>query len=461
VQATPPKSETSNAQRRSPSLLRIAREVRAKGALQFFMDQWRAQGDLPELRMGRARLFLVIHPEHVRHVLVAARDGFDKGKTWESTRQLLLGDGLIASHGAQWKRQRRMMSGFFTPRSVEQYYSVTLEAAETLAKRWDEIARTGQPVDMIEEMSQVTAWIILRSMFGTDVSEDRLRGIQGDVEDWIRFVNDREMQAVKPPLWVPMPSHRRYRRVRATVHGLIDEIIAARRAQPRSSWPDDLLSKMMSARDEDTGEEMSDELVRDESIGIFVAGHETTARTLAFWWYALSENPEVAASLQPELDSVLPRDESPTLAHLERLSYTERTLQEVLRLYPPAPAFPRDPLSDQVLDGVRLSPGSFLLVFPYATHRHPDFWEDPERFDPDRFLPEREASRHPFAYYPFGAGKRICLGNSFAMLEARIITALLARRFSARLVPGHVPQIEMRGTLMVRNGLPMQITRRG
>jgi cytochrome P450 len=168
----------------------------------------------------------------------------------------------------------------------------------------------------------------------------------------------------------------------------------------------------------------------------------------------------VSARLQSELDAVLPRDQSPTPEHLDRLPYMDRSIQEVLRLYPPAPAFPRDPVTDQVLGDRPVPAGAFLLVFPYATHRHPEFWDEPDRFDPDRFLPEREAERHAYAYYPFGAGHRICLGNSFALLEARILTALLARRFSARLVPGHRPRIEARGTLMVRNGLPMQIQRR-
>ena len=147
--------------------------------------------------------------------------------------------------------------------------------------------------------------------------------------------------------------------------------------------------------------------------------------------------------------------------HLKRLPYVTRVIQEALRLYPPSPMQPRDTIGEQTLGGVQFSPGSILLVFPYATHhRHPDFWEQPERFDPDRFEPEREQARHPFAYYPFGGGPRICLGNSFAMLEAQIFTALLARRYQLRLVPGHRPEIEMAGTLGIRNGLPMHVTRR-
>jgi cytochrome P450 len=180
----------------------------------------------------------------------------------------------------------------------------------------------------------------------------------------------------------------------------------------------------------------------------------------SFLWYCLHDNPAIAARLHAELDAVLPRDQAVALEHLKRLPYATRVIQEVLRLYPPSPLMPRDVVGEQTLGGVCLPPGTTVLLFPYATHRHPDFWENPARFDPDRFLPEREAARHPFAYYPFGGGQRVCLGNSFAMLEAQIFTASIARRYQLRLVPGHRPEIEAAGTLGIRNGLPMRVARR-
>jgi cytochrome P450 len=445
---------------RTPGMLEVALKMRNNGRLQFLMDLWRTEGDLPRLRLGSVNLFIVIHPEHVRHISITARQTFDKLHAYDESRELLLGDGLIASTGQLWKRQRRLMSSFFSPRNVEQYYSVFVGAAETAAQRWEAIARTGHAVDMIDEMMMVTASIILRSMFGTDIGDERLNALKGDVESLIGFVTNRGYAPVKPPMWLPLPSHRRYEAARARVYGLMHELIARRRAQPEASWPDDLLSKMMLARDEETGEAMTDLLVRDESLGIFIAGHETTARTVSFLFYALHENPHVEARMHAELDAVLPRDASPTLEHLKRLPYTLQVIKEVLRLYPPAPAYARDSAVEQVMDGVSVPAGAHMVMFPYATHRHPDFWEDPERFDPDRWLPEREAARHPYAYHPFAAGHRICLGNSFAMLEAHIITALLVRRFSARLVAGHRPQIESAGTLIVRNGLPMVLTPR-
>jgi len=445
---------------RTPSTLQLALQIRSKGWLQFLMDLWRTHGDLPRLRLGGASLCLVIHPEHVRHISITARQSFEKLHSYDGSRALLLGDGLIASTGELWKRQRRLMSSFFSPRSIEQYYPVFRAAAETTARRWEPIAAAGKPIDMIEEMMLVTAWIIVQSMFGTDVADERLSTLQGDVEGLIGFVTRRSYAVLKPPMWLPLPRHRRYRAARARVHALIQELLARRRNQPQASWPDDLLSKLMLARDEETGEAMTDALVRDESIGIFIAGHETTARTMSFLWYALHENPHVQARMHAELDAVLPRDEAPTLEQLKRLPYTLQVIKEVLRLYPPAPAYVRDAAADHVMDGVRIAAGTHMLMFPYATHRHPDFWEEPERFDPDRWRPEREAARHPYAYHPFAAGHRICLGNNFALLEAHVLAALLVRRFSARMVAGHRPQLECAGTLIVRNGLPMVITAR-
>jgi len=177
-------------------------------------------------------------------------------------------------------------------------------------------------------------------------------------------------------------------------------------------------------------------------------------------WLSLHENPDVEARLHAELDAVLPRDEAPTLEHLKRLPYTLQVIKEVLRLYPPAPAYARDTAVEHTMDGVRVPAGTLMLLFPYATHRHPDFWEEPERFDPDRFLPEREAARHPYAYHPFAAGQRVCIGNNFSLLESHILLSLLAREYAPRLAPGFTPRFIMGGTLSTANGFPMILERR-
>jgi cytochrome P450 len=243
------------------------------------------------------------------------------------------------------------------------------------------------------------------------------------------------------------------------VHGLISALIAERRATDESQWPDDLLARLMRARDEETGEAMSAGLLRDESITTFFAGHETTARTMTFTWYALAANPAVAAKLHAELDRVL-GGRVPTTDDLRQLPYTLQVVKEVLRLYPAAPFYVRDAVGADELGGFAVPAGAAVMLSPYYTHRHPQFWTDPETFDPDRWTREREAERHSHAYHPFAAGPRICIGNNFSLLESHLLLAILAQRFAPRLRPGFVPRWWMRGTLGLKDGLPMVLAAR-
>ncbi len=444
--------------RRSRAIVDIALEFRRKGLLDFFMDAWRQFGDLAHIQIGPGHLFLVTHPDTVRHVSVTNGDNYDKLDSYDPVRELLLGDGLVTSTGELWRRQRRLMAPFFTPRGVLEYDPIIVDEAASFLERWERLAATGEPVEMVGEMMFITAAIILRAMFSTDV-DARILSIKDDVETMIRFVARREMLPFQAPLWLPTPTNRRYVAARNRVHAFIADVIARRRALPADEWPDDLLNKLMSAVDDETGETMSDRLLRDEAITIFFAGHETTARTLTFLWCALDRHPKVATRLHAELDAILD-DGPPTPVQLRRLPYALQTIKETIRLYPPAPIYVRDAVSDDVIGDVIVPAGARMMLFPYASHRDPAFWPDPERFDPDRWLPEVEAARNPYAYHPFAAGKRICIGNHFSLFEAHIITAMLARRFAPRLLPGHSPQIEMAGTLNVRNGLPMIIAHR-
>ncbi|HSG16420.1 MAG TPA: cytochrome P450, partial [Anaerolineae bacterium] len=436
----------------------IAYEMQRKGLLGFFMNAWQQYGDLARIQIRSEVMFLVTHPDDVRTVNVTKRKNYDKLQSYDVVRELLLGDGLLTSTGDLWRRQRQLMAPFFTPKAVTDYYPVILADGQTLIERWDRLAASGETVEIIDEMMLATASIILRSMFSME-SDARMLQIKDAVETMIAFVSTREMIPLSPPLWLPTPANNRYRRARELVHTYIEGLIAHRRAMPEDAWPDDLLSKLMLARDEETGQAMPDDLLRDEAITIFFAGHETTARTLTFLWYALSQNPEVEKHLHEEIDAVIGRS-LPTLDDLKQLDYTLRVIKETLRLYPPAPIYVRDTIADDEISGRPIPAGARMMLFPYATHRHPDFWTEPERFDPDRWRPDQEAARHPYAYHPFAAGQRICIGNNFSLFESQVLVAMLAGRYALRMLPGHQPQIGMAGTLVSRNGLPMTINGR-
>ncbi|HEU4326752.1 MAG TPA: cytochrome P450 [Roseiflexaceae bacterium] len=444
--------------RRSRFALDIALEIKQRGTLDFFEALWHRHGDQARLQIGPQTMALVVHPDHVRQIAVERRDHYGKQASYNNVRTLLLGDGLVASNGALWRRQRKLMAPFFTPKAVETYLPVMVEDGAWFRARWDQAARRGEPVDMLSEMSVLTASIILKSMFSMEAT-DTIDWVKGAVETMMEFVSSRQLNPFHAPLWMPTARNRAYLDARARVNTYIQGVIAQRRAQPPESWPDDLLARLMQARDDETGEPMSDILLRDESITMFFAGHETTARTLAFLWHALADQPAIAARMRAEIDAVL-GDDAPTLAHLKQLPYTLQVIKETLRLYPAAPMYARDVVTPDTIAGIPVPVGARMVVMPYLTHRHPEFWPDPLRFDPDRWEPAQEAARHPFAYHPFAAGQRICIGNNFSLFESHVLVAMLARFFVPRRVPGHTPRWCMDGTLGSRNGLPMVIARR-
>ncbi|MCB9672169.1 MAG: cytochrome P450 [Alphaproteobacteria bacterium] len=438
-----------------PSTLGFVKGLATRGFLATVGDAWREHGDVFEVRLGSRRMLFAMHPDAVKHVNVTNREGYDKLASYDTVREFLTGQGLVASTGDVWRRQRRLMAPFFTPAAVGAYADVMIRDAVELADRWD--GMDGQTVEIAEEMTRVTAAIILRSMFSTEQLES-IHRMKDAVETMIAFAN-RRLTLPPLPMWVPTPMHRRYKAARAYVHHEITTLIGERRAVPESDWPDDFLSRLMRARDPETGEPMSEELLRDESITIFFAGHETTARTMTFAWYALAANPSVAERLHEELDREL-GGRTPTVEDLFRLPYTLQTVKEVLRMYPAAPFYMRDAIGADRIGDFDVEPGVGVMLSPYYTHRHPDFWEAPDTFDPDRWTPEREKARHKHAYHPFAAGPRICIGNNFSLLESHLLLAVLAQRFAPGLPEGYAPRWEMHGVLGITNGLPMVLRKR-
>jgi cytochrome P450 len=436
-----------------PGALRFILGARRRGFLAHIGELWREYGDTFQVRIGGRTLLVVVHPDAVERVLVSERDNYDKRASYDGVRKYLLGQGLVASTGELWRRQRRLMAPFFTPKSVQSYTEMILRDGAQLVERWSGLAKRRAEVEIDHEMAAVTASIILKAMFSAETMES-IPPMKEAIGTMISFADAQG--GVILPLWLPTAKNRKYRAARALVHRSIDEIIARRRRTDESQWPDDLLTRLMKVRDEQTGQAMSEGLLRDESLTIFVAGHETTATTMTFAWYALAANPGVAERLHEELDRVL-GGRSPTANDLRQLPYTLQVIKEVLRLYPPAPFYARDAVDPGELGGFHVPARATVLLSPYYTHRHPDFWEHPERFDPDRWTREREAARHGHAYHPFSGGPRVCIGNNFSLLESQILLAQLAQRFSPRLRAGYRPRWQMRGTLSLTDGLPMTI----
>jgi cytochrome P450 len=419
-----------------------------------FMRAARRFGDVVYLKIGSRRGFLITNPADVRHVLQDNARNYHKSPLYAKLR-MSLGNGLLTSEDDFWLRQRRIAQPAFHRPRIAALASVMADAARETANRWQSIAGRMEPIDVDEEMMRLTRTVVLRALLGAELGP-----FATTIDDAWTVINEH----IGKSFWslgftdrLPTSKYRRFHAARAVLRGAVDHVIDQRRRRPSDDR--DLLSMLMSARDEETGETMTDEQLRVEVTTFLLAGQETTSLALTWTWYLLSQHPESQRRLEQEIDTVL--DGRPTeYADLVNLPYTRMVIDESMRLYPPAWGFSRQALSDDELGGFHLPRGWLAFVIPYVLHRLPAFWKDPDAFDPDRFLPDRSSERPKFVYLPFGAGPRQCIGNHFALIEAHLIVATLAQRYRLHLVPGHRVEPWALITLRPRFGMPMIIERR-
>lgn len=412
---------------------------------------WHQQyGDTYVLQLGAFRQYFVSHPEDLQTVLVAQAGKFRKDDDYRNPNTGMarfLGAGLLTSDGDFWKRQRKLAAPALHAKRIEAYAATMVAQAEQMLAGW----RDGARLDIAQEMLRVTMLIVAQALFNADVAADVQR-VARAVEVMQDFMGQRTLL----PPWVPTPRELRARQARrdldAVVYGLI------RRWRMTGADTGDLLSMLLLARD-DEGRGMTDTQARDEVVTLLAAGHETTANVLNWAWVLLARNPGVEAALHAELDRVL-AGRAPTLGDLPRLPYTEQVIKETMRLYPPAWGVSREAAEAVRLREVVLPQGATVGLNLYTTHHDPRWFPEPERFDPERFSPEREALIPRYAYLPFGAGPRVCIGNSFALMEARLLLAAIAQRFALRLAPGQIVQPLGRITLIPKGGLPMTLAAR-
>lgn len=426
--------------------------------LQLFMRMRREHGDLVRLRMGPLYLYALYHPDHVRRVLVDEAARYIKGSSLDPLRPLA-GNGLFTSEGDFWKRQRRLAQPAFHKERLAQLAGLMTDTIAQALQHWEPTARAGQPLLITQEMMQLTFQVVCRALFSTNVQQ-HVRTAGESFSLILETLNDRLLSPFSRMLKLerlPTARNRAFDAALARLDRLVFEIIAQRRASPQEH--PDLLGLLMSARDEETGETMNDQQLRDEVMTLMLAGHETTATALSWAFHLLERHPQVQRTLEAEVDEVL-GGRPPTAADFPRLRYATCIFEETLRLYPPVWITPRVASEDDVVDGYRIPKGSLIALVIYGLHRHPDFWPDPERFDPTRFLPESAKDRPRWAFAPFGAGQRMCIGNNFALMEGTFILAMAAQRFRLRGQPGVTVEPEPIATLRPRGPLPMVPTLR-
>lgn len=394
--------------------------------LAFIEAQRPVVGDLFEVRTLAHKVMFTTHPEAAKHLLVDHHKNYYKSFDY-GILKLVLGEGLIGSDGEFWRKQRRLAQPAFHKKRIEGMLEAMQEEGRKLIDRLQGYHDRGEQFDLNLEMTTVTIHIVAKTLFGSHVDASMAQ-IGRSINLLNAYISARINNPLMPPVWFPTPRNRQFRRDKATLDDVIYRIIRGRHES--GGTHEDLLGMLMEARDEETGEGMTDLQLRDEILTLFLAGHETSATSLCWALILLSQHPGEMARATAEVREVL-GDRLPGLEDLGRLPFLRRVIDEALRLYPPAWIIGRKALQDDVVNGFAVPKDFNLIMCTYAIQRHPDFWENPDAFDPDRFLPERiPGDRHKYAYFPFGGGPRMCIGNGFALMEMQLLLAMILQRFT-------------------------------
>jgi len=411
----------------------------------FLERMAREYGDVVHIPVGRQHIYFVGHPDAIRDILVTHQTKFKKSRMLERAR-VLLGEGLLTSEGEHHKRQRRLVQPAFHRDRLAGYGSAMVDQADALSRRW----KTEHAFDVAEEMARLTLAIVGRTLFSAEVDSeaDEIGAALNQVFGLFEVILMPFSEWLEK---LPLPAVRRFHRARKRLDQTIYRLIGERRASGKDAG--DLLSMLLLAQDDEGTSGMTDVQVRDEALTLFIAGHETTANALTWTWYLISQNPEAEAAFHSELDRVL-GGRLPTVADLPQLRYTEAVFAESLRLYPPAWGIGRRALEDYQVGDYTIPAGSVILVSPYATHRDPRWFPDPLQFRPERWFAE-DSSRPKFAYFPFGGGARVCIGERFAGMEGVLVLATIGQRWRLRLEPGHRVETHARITLRTKHGMRM------
>jgi cytochrome P450 len=410
-------------------------------------------GDVAKFRLGPFQnIYLVSDPEMIKQVLVTKQKNFLKSDDFKALKPIL-GEGLLTSDKELHMRQRRLIQPAFKKSHIINYGQDMIDITTDYLPKW----KDGAERIMTHDIMSITLGIICKTMFNMDFREGYQK-IGEPIETAMKMAIRRMRSLIKLPLWVPTKRHRDYKNAIRAIDRVIFDIIQKRRNDPVKH--EDMLGILMDARDDIDGLGMTDKQVRDELMTIFLAGHETTANALSWTLYLLSQHPEVEAKLFREIATVI-GSRPPTPGDFMKLTYTQNILWESMRLYPPAFVTGRKVEEDVDIEGYHFKKGDVILVSQYVMHRKPEYFHNPRSFIPERFENNFVKTIPSYAYFPFGGGPRVCIGNHFAMMEAALVLVTVAQRFQLKLAPDHheiktYPSI----TLRPKSGLRMIVQER-
>jgi cytochrome P450 len=421
-----------------------------------------SENDFNQQFMGRKlfkqSLFVANHPDVVRHVFVENNANYErKSPMMIKALDLLLGNGLFISDGEVWKTQRKIQTPLFTASHVALYSEIMVDTTLELCERWAKIP-DNTTIFVLSEMAKLTAEIICRALFGQNLGAGKAEEVVNAFTEYQEAIEQMDFSTfIGLPTWVPLPgiNWKKARKCAERIHDIVDEIIAKSKQNPESR---SLLNELIKANSENP-DHLTNTQIRNEIIVLFMAGHETTANTLAWNWYLISQVPEVERRIHEEIKHVVGNSKV-NYDHYTGLTYTRAVLDETMRLYPPVPILSRQSHEEDIIRKRRIPPDSIMLAVPWLLHRHKQYWKNPDQFIPERFLPGAEEKINKYTYIPFSLGPRVCLGKYFGLVELAMCTATISQRFRLKLPANTTIRHECRLTLRPENKLPMQIEKR-
>ncbi len=422
-----------------------------KGFFSLVKQSFAQYGDIVHLSVGKSQIYLVNHPDYIHEVLVSQANRFYKTRLLQQVAGSFIGKGLIVVNGEFHRHQRKLMQPAFHTKRIEAYAQTMVQHTQKMLDQWQD----GETRDLEKEMVQLTAGIVAKTLFDADVADVALR-VGESMTSLQNYAIKRFSSPLRTPNWLPTERNRAkqqaVKELDEILYGIINEHVKS------GEDKGDLLSMLLQAED-DEGKPMPITQVRDEALTLFLAGHETTSNALTWTWYLLSQHPEVEAKLIEEVAAVL-GNRAPTLQDLAQLEYTEMVISEAMRLYPPVWILTREPTEDVMLGDYLIKKDSTVYVSAFITQRDPRFFENPEEFKPERFAKDVVEAIPDYAYFPFGGGPRICIGNSFAQMASKIIVATIVQHYHLSLEPKQVVTPQRLATLRPKFGLKMQLQQR-
>lgn len=431
-------------------LTKRTREIR----IDYFREQQEKLGNIFRLDIFNRKLLICIDPEAVKHVLLENNRNYTKSFAYDVIK-IFLGNGLLTSEGEFWKRQRRLAQPAFHRQKLELMFNTMVEQTENALNVLEKNANTNRLVNLNKILYDLTLNIVNKTLFYNEVDSttDKVYKL---VSKGSEFISERIDNPLRLPIWIPTIRNIREKQVLTGMDNVFYDIIKRRRKQ--KGQHEDLLSMFMEAVDEETGESMSDKQLRDEIITIFVAGHETTQIALAWTFYLLAINPEKLKILEEEIDANV--GEKLDMQTLRNMPYLKMVIDESMRIFPPAWVVGRRAIQDDVVQNVKVESGMNIIMPIYLIHHDKNIWENPEEFRPERFLPENMKEKYKFAYFPFGGGPRLCIGNNFAIQEMQVVLALFLKKYRFEVDKYFVPELEPLVTLRQKRTMRVKVFKR-